>query len=430
MRHVAEGELHAWLDGALDHIGEARAVQVREHLRSCAACREALVIEEALRARAAEVLALAAPPIVETPPFETLVERARVVPSEGTGTRSRITRMARVGWASSVVIALGAGWIARELGLHPGVGREEVSTNGATPSLSQSDEPSVAAPPEATPEVAARPSSPERADMMEPARRVTASAAPPVESQGLPPAVAATEALTGAVAKSSSVMAEEFEDVRTAPVTGAVLIEPLRDVLRDLPEVASAGPPRPLVAERPGPQDAVVGAGVRVAREPRSEALRQDRAASPAASAIGIARARPDSAGIPDLFARSRVGVVGRTSGAAVSTEADPEEGLDLIVADLPVLRVEWTQVTPGQAGLRVLQRLASGDTLEIRFVRSGGAAADKVADPLPVVVDAPLRTGWSQVVRVHRDGWLVARARLEREELEALVDRVGSGPR
>jgi hypothetical protein len=35
------------------------------------------------------------------------------------------------------------------------------------------------------------------------------------------------------------------------------------------------------------------------------------------------------------------------------------------------------------------------------RFVRSGGAAADRVEDRLAPAVNAPLREGWSQVVRV-----------------------------
>ena len=41
--------------------------------------------------------------------------------------------------------------------------------------------------------------------------------------------------------------------------------------------------------------------------------------------------------------------------------------------------------------------------------------------------MSAPLRAGWSQVVRVHRDGWLIARAPLARDVLEALVERAGT---
>ena len=127
MRHVAEGELHAWLDGALDQLGSKRELEVREHLRSCAECHERLAVEEATRARAIEVLALAAPEAVVPPPFEALVERVHAVQSEGAGTPARVSHTARLGWAATVVIALGAGWMARELGLHPDVGVETPS---------------------------------------------------------------------------------------------------------------------------------------------------------------------------------------------------------------------------------------------------------------------------------------------------------------
>ena len=419
MRHIAEGELHAWLDGALDQLGNERALAVREHLRSCAACQEGLAVEEAFRARAMEVLALAAPAAVDTPPFEALVERARVVQIEGTGTRPHISRTARLGWAATVVIALGAGWMARELGLRPGVDSGGVSASGVTPSPSRVAESTVVAPTDAPLGVPARPSSPEREDVGELLRPMSLPAAPPPETQGAPGAVAPTDALAsaGAGAGSAKAATVTLAELDLAPLSGVVGIESLRDAPRELPEVAPSAPPRLAADERPTREDPLARARERTASAaPRREVLRQDRAASFAvpgerAPAFGVDRAR-DSAGIQ--------------GGAAVTTEADPEEGLGLIVADLPVLRVEWTEMSPGRPGLRVLQRLASGDTLEIRFVRSGGAAADSVDDPLAPVVSAPLRPGWSQVVRVHRDGWLVARARLASDELELLVDRAG----
>jgi len=417
VRHVAEGELHAWLDGSLDQLGNERASEVREHLRSCTECQEELAVEEAFRARAIEVLALAAPGAVATPPFEALVERARVVPSEGPETRSRISRTARLGWAATVVIALGAGWMARELGLRPSVDSEGVSTNGVTPALPRAAEPTVVAPTEAALGVAAQPGSPEREEVGELPRRRSVPAAPPPETQGVPVAVAPTDALesAGAGAGSAKASAVTFAEVDPASLSGAVRIEPLRDAPRDLPEVAPSAPPRRAADEQPTSGDHFSRARTASA-VPRSEVLRQDWATSPVVSgarvpAFGVDRAR-DSAGIQ--------------GGAAVTTEADPEEGVGLIVVDLPVLRVEWTEMSPGRPELRVLQRLASGDTLEIRFVRSGGAAADSVDDPLAPVVSAPLRQGWSQVVLVHRDGWLVARARLARDELELLVGRAG----
>src|SRR6185436_12319856 len=121
MSHVAEGELHAWLDGALDQLGERRAEQVREHLRHCAACQGQLAVEESLRARASEVLALAAPRPSDLVPLEALVERARSVPAPAAAVlASRGSRWARLGWAASVMVALGAGWTGRELWLRRG----------------------------------------------------------------------------------------------------------------------------------------------------------------------------------------------------------------------------------------------------------------------------------------------------------------------
>ena len=418
MRHVAKGELHAWLDGALDQLGNERALEVREHLRTCAECREGLVVEEACRARAIEVLALAAPTAVAAPPFEALVERTHVGRSAGAGTPSRISRTARLGWAATVVIALGAGWMARELGLRSSVDSEGVSANDVTPSpFGAAAEPTAVAAPDAPLGVPAEPGSPEREEVGELPRPLSLPAAPPPETQGALGAVAPPDALGSAGAGSAKAATVTLAELDLAPLSGAVRMEPLPDALHELPEASRSVPSRLAAAERPMSEGPRARVGGRTATAvPRREVLLQDRAASPV-----VARARVLSFG--GDRARDSAAIQG---GATVTTEADPDEGLGLIVADLPVLRVEWTEMSPGRPGLRVLQQLTSGDTLEVRFVRSGGAAADSVDDPLAPVVNAPLREGWSQVVRVHRDGWLVARARLTLTELELLVDQAG----
>src|SRR5690606_21430097 len=126
----------------------------------------------------------------------------------------------------------------------------------------------------------------------------------------------------------------------------------------------------------------------------------------------------------PRLF--SGEAALGPGSGSEpISALADPDEALDLTVPGLEVLRVEWSEVAPGHRGLRLLQRLEGGDTLEVRFVRPG--PGDPADDPLGSLVRAPLRPGWSQVVKVHRDGWLIARAPLARETLDALIQRTGA---
>ena len=417
MRHVAEGELHAWLDGALDQLGDERALEVREHLLSCAECQDRLAVEETVRARAIEVLALAAPVAVAAPPFEALVERARVGRSEGAGTPARVSHTARLGWAATVVIALGAGWMARELGLRPGVDSEGVSANGVAPSPSRAAEPTDVAPTDAPLGEPAQSGSLGREEAGELPRPLSLPSAPPPAAQGVLGAAVPADAIESAGSGSASAVTVTVAELDLAPLSGPARIEPLPVALRELPEVSPAVPPRLAADERPTSEDPRASVGGRTASAvPGREVLLQGRAASPV-----VPGARMPSFGSDR--ARESAGKQGSTS---VTTEADPDEGLGLIVADLPVLRVEWTEMTPGRPGLRVLQQLASGDTLEIRFVRSGGVAADSVDDPLAPVVNAPLREGWSQVVRVHRDGWLVARARVTLAELELLVDRAG----
>src|SRR5947207_1469653 len=68
MSHVDDGTLHAYLDGELS---AAEAQRVDAHLAQCPACRERLDVERALITRAGELLALAAPPDRELPPFRT-----------------------------------------------------------------------------------------------------------------------------------------------------------------------------------------------------------------------------------------------------------------------------------------------------------------------------------------------------------------------
>ena len=407
MRHVVEGELHAWLDGALDELGSRRALEVREHLRSCTECQERLAAEEASRARAIEVLALAAPEAVVAPPFEALVERAHVVNTEGEGSPPRISRTGRLGWAATVVIALGAGWMARELGLRPSVVSE-------APSASQTVEPMGIAPVDASLGGPVQPGSLEREDMADLSRPLSLPAAPPLGAQVAIDTGAPADAIASSGQGAAEVSTVTLAELDLVPLSGEVPVESLRDGFGELPEVEPSVSPRlaaDKLSEREEPRVRVAGSTASAVSG--REVLLQDRGA-----AIGVSAVRGPSFG--GDRARDAQGDV------EVTTEADPEEGSGLIVADLPVLRVEWTEMSPGRPGLQVLQQLASGDTLEIRFVRSGGTAADRVDDPLAPVVNAPLRQGWSQVVRVHRDGWLVARARLGREELESLAAQAG----
>lgn len=105
MRHVDEGLLHAWLDGQLDALGPGAAEEAARHLESCGECRARLEEARAVRGRA-EALLRGDLLSVEIPPFEALAARA--------GAPARRPRRGRaLAWAASVVLAVGAGWLAR-----------------------------------------------------------------------------------------------------------------------------------------------------------------------------------------------------------------------------------------------------------------------------------------------------------------------------
>jgi hypothetical protein len=98
MSHVDDGTLHAYLDGELS---PAEAQGVEAHLAQCRGCRGRLEEERALTTRAAELLALAAPPDREVPPFRA----GDVKPP------ARLWWQVRqpLAWAATIVLALGIG---------------------------------------------------------------------------------------------------------------------------------------------------------------------------------------------------------------------------------------------------------------------------------------------------------------------------------
>lgn len=108
MTHLSDGELHGWLDGG---VSGSEAESIRHHLETCPDCAARLEEARRLRDEAAAILASAGPE-GETPSFETMQRRARAPSS---GTRSRWGSVQRLGWAASLVLALGAGWMARAL---------------------------------------------------------------------------------------------------------------------------------------------------------------------------------------------------------------------------------------------------------------------------------------------------------------------------
>jgi hypothetical protein len=115
MPHVADGILHAYLDGALPALEEAgelpdgtSAADVERHLRTCDDCRARLDRERVIHEGARQVLEAAAPPPVDLPPFDELRER-NALP------RGHRSTWLPAAWAASVLLAVGAGWWGSEV---------------------------------------------------------------------------------------------------------------------------------------------------------------------------------------------------------------------------------------------------------------------------------------------------------------------------
>lgn len=116
MSHVDEARLHAYLDG-LERPADGRSggpadrVAVESHLAACAECRARLAEVREVRERAASLLAVASPAPARQPEFADVLARA------GRSVRRRrvmqINRLTALGWAATLVLAAGIGWIAR-----------------------------------------------------------------------------------------------------------------------------------------------------------------------------------------------------------------------------------------------------------------------------------------------------------------------------
>lgn len=131
MPHIDDGTLHALLDGALRAEAPERADAVDAHLDACADCRARLEHAAALKDEASGVLAAldaglqgdeAAAP---TPDFGEVLARAGTGshtgappagdPDRAAGLRRRLGWTRGLAWAATIVVALGTGYIIRDM---------------------------------------------------------------------------------------------------------------------------------------------------------------------------------------------------------------------------------------------------------------------------------------------------------------------------
>lgn len=482
MPHLSDGELHAYLDGALEHLPRGRAEEIREHLRTCEACRSRLAGEQELLERSGAILDAGAPASVEAPPLEELRERARIREERAAEERRRpwraMPRTQVLAWAATVVLALGIGWVTRDLtGVRSPMGRPEMEAVGA---------PAGAAAPDGADERAEvaeedvanladqdgaesagegsgagaasdrfedRPPPPE-AETRPPAATRSGAAAP--EREAAPPSAEepAGEPAHEAGVAGPVVARDEAGPSRGATVTGRVVDEassrPLGGasvLLEDSAGVIHTGTLTRadgrfvLNADRPGSYRAVVrliGYGSTgtelfklspddtVSREIRTSA---EAVALDAITVQGIVAEEGKGAEGAALRMAPEPSAADAAAGVGEAEELRSRLRLDGLAATpellsshvpgLPVLRID-PQTEP--LGFVIVQRLANGDTLHLRWI-AGSAVPGDVAPGAGRLLES-LPEGWSQVLVRRGNGWLVARARLPEAEIRALLDR------
>lgn len=385
MRHVTDGDLHAYLDGALDQLPDDRGSEVREHLSVCPVCRERLQDEEGLRSRAGEILGHPPLEALALPSFEDLRERAAAPeaggdPHEGSALEEARTRYRGpirgipLAWAATVVLALGVGWMGGEVWR-------------------------------------------------------TLPQAPTLPQEGGAGVVNLTAPGAGAGGAQESSVAE-----RAVPTGEPLPGEPREERLQEVPPEARGGEARGADA-RSGDLPAGAGRGdvieVQGSRALRAESPAEllERGRMPAPS---LAPQTLQATG--DLPARE---AEMRWPPADAMDEVRPLES-SLAVPGLKVISVEWEEWLPGERALHVRQLLSVGDTLELRYLgllmgmepHEEARAAMKALVPegtvdrplSPAVLEASLPPGWSQVEMRWGRGWLVARAPLPEASIKALL--------
>jgi len=307
MWHVDEGMLHAYLDGALEEYPGSEARRVRDHLDACAACRERLSVERRIRDEAGSILGLAAPR-VEMPTLEEL----RAYAQAGVARRAPMRgRLRWLGWAASLVLALGSGWMLR--GGQRGAPVDPVAN--------------------ATRQQAAAVS------------RGPVDVAPPAEvAQAVPPREDAPSPIPS-----------------TSPERVAIAFEaPSADIPRDEAVLESLVPPA--LAPPALPEPAIVVAALDatpVQLETGAEDNRQDTASGRRSSPEAVVTSATASAPPTGLG-------FGRPASDTRDVVTGDDDSYSLVVPGLPVLDVRFRGSGTQPEGQVALQQLESGDTLQV----------------------------------------------------------------
>jgi len=398
----------------LDEYPAAEAQTVREHLEICAECREQLETERAIRDSAGSILGLAAPE-VEVPSFEELRAYVRA----NAARRSPVSvRIYRLGWAASVVLALGSGWMLR--------GKQVPVPSPAEMRVNQE-----------RPEASAESLEADRSYVGELERGVeeaTVQAAPPAQDRVAREATAAQQVLAPEAARLADNQAQVAAVPEPLAVAGSVSTDDLSalpDLVADLDLSAAA----PAAASR---LDEVVATS---AGRRRAEAATTQAAPAPALDVVTDApfgagdqvldaagagtSAEPERRSAPAEIVTSAnvtapapgIATLARSVefGDARDQVAADEDSYSLVVPNLEVLEVRFRGPGTSPEGQVVLQRLESGDTLKVIHL-------PPEIDPSSLEERAPADT---ELVVQRAAGWIVMRAPLSEESLLELLERL-----
>ena len=418
MSHVDEGALHAYLDGALEEYPADEAARVREHLERCAECSARLERERLIRDDASAILGLAVPDVT-VPTLEELRAYVRSMPAP---TTRASTRLHRVGWAASIVLALGTGWMLRGGQVptgSPSTGADAVLQRAVGDQGPASEAPAV------TRSGGSDGAASERAEAARRDADAVRTVAPAAEAARLAAEAAAPAAEAEVPPTGAGAAAEE-----EAPAAGTTAAAAALDAPAALIDRAAAGPDAAGAAAPPAAGDAAPAAAVderpaaavddrerRVAGSILADSLLLDRAraAAPDAVSSSVRRAAPPSAAAEaDVVSGYPSDGLGEVAPADSTTESLAVPGLDV----LDVVAISWPRDAAAPAGVRVLQRLENGDTLELIHLPDG-------VDPSVV---APLDEHLNELVVRRPAGWLVMRAAVGAASLADLLHRLDSG--
>ena len=395
MSHIDEVRLHEYLDGlerpdaATAGRQDGRTAEVEAHLAECAECAALLEEVQLIRDRAATLLRDAAPVHVSMPPFEEIQARAEARARKAPRRVFAMNRLTALGWAATIVLAVGVGWLARG------------SFNFGSSEPEELRQREVAA-----------------LEVEAPAAAMDVASGAEEADRGAP--VPAQQEATGRRSAHEPVE----EEVTTPPMTDERLqmavappAEPERTEILAEPSANVAEPEQPAAAKA----DAMVAGGVVAGGVVADEEQRE---------------ARGRGAAVPDIDAQVNEAFAQETWVAADRSAAERHLGRALLTVEgLPVAGVRVGEVS-GLPAVLVLQTLPSGDSLDLVQWRQADAglqapkwaavSADRVAEE--AVPEPRAREGASvtDMTVIARDGFLVAlRAAVSRDSLAALAGRI-----